>query len=87
MHRNFSRFKYISGVASNTFSFNCYALSGPSDFVLDLMSVQNLSLQLPYIMVRCSTSGAPVFGIWSHKDQDLVAIHALLVRYGIEKYI
>jgi hypothetical protein len=56
-------------------------VSGPSDFALDLSTVLKISLQKPYIMLRCSTSGDPiVFGLWSHDEGDLESMHVLLER-------
>jgi len=59
---------------------------GPSDFTLDLSTVLKLSLQKPYLMLRCSTPEDPiVFGIWSHNELELEAISAMLVRIAINK--
>lgn len=58
-----------------------FMCTGPSDFTLDILSIMKLSLQMPYIMMRCAAVDAPItFGIWSHNEAELDAIYALLVR-------
>mmetsp|Transcript_30283 Transcript_30283/g.65254 ORF Transcript_30283/g.65254 Transcript_30283/m.65254 type:complete len:418 (-) Transcript_30283:78-1331(-) len=59
---------------------------GPDDFTLDLGSVEKLSLQPPYIMIRCRAEGSPVtFGVWLHNETELSTIYHLLVRISLNK--
>lgn len=56
---------------------------GPENFDLDISAITKIKSQPPYVMIRCSTSGAPaIFGIWFHdvteRDRMLGVINKLL---------
>ena len=57
------------------------AILGPTDFVLDLGTMQKLKAQHPYIMVRCTTNAAPAtFGLWLHSSVERNALLNLIER-------
>lgn len=56
---------------------------GPENFDLDISAITKIKSQPPYVMIRCSTSGAPsIFGLWFHdigeRDRILEIINKLL---------
>jgi len=52
---------------------------GIDNFFLDLNTVNKTKIQSPYIMLKCSTSKAPIiYGLWFHDDQERSVIHAVI---------
>jgi hypothetical protein len=52
-------------------SFIILNRAGPDNFVLDISSLIKVKLQPPYLMLRCSTNGAPcIYGLWFHDSGE-----------------
>lgn len=44
---------------------------GLENFILDLANCKKAKIQVPYIMLKCSTKKAPIiFGLWLHSEEE-----------------
>ena len=72
----------IEGAAFVTpFSIVVLNKNGPNNFNIELCDIINIKMQLPYIMLRYATAGAPaIVGIWCHDEAERDSMYQSITK-------